>query len=171
MLLLKHEETITSKVDDTVRGARRFTGGAKRFVGDTIEGVARFGRRFGDDAIRYGKRGLAFVKNSPVAKRIAIASTKYGGRMVPVAGTAISAADATDRAMRGDKVGAWLAGLGGTSGLVTTATSGAALTGVGAAVPAVAEAVSIAADTGLFMYDIFNAITGREFTCQRSEIS
>ena len=162
----KTRRAITSKVDDTVRGARRFTGGAKRFVGDTIEGVARFGRRFGDDAIRYGKRGLAFVKNSPVAKRIAIASTKYGGRMVPVAGTAISAADATDRAMRGDKVGAWLAGLGGTSGLVTTATSGAALTGVGAAVPAVAEAVSIAADTGLFMYDIFNAITGREFTAK-----
>lgn len=150
---------VSTKVDDTVKAT-------KRFGGEALEGVARFGQRFGDDAVRYGKRGLAFVKNSPVAKRIAIASTKYGGRMVPVAGTAISAADAADRAMRGDTVGAWLAGLGGTAGLVTTATSGAALTGAGAAVPAVAEAVSIAADTGLFMCDIFNAITGREFTAE-----
>jgi hypothetical protein len=157
---------VSNKVDDAVKYGDDAIRNARRFGGEALEGVARFGQRFGDDAIRYGKRGLAFVKNSPVAKRIAIASTKYGGRMVPVAGSAVSAADATDRALRGDSVGAWLAGLGGTAGLVTVASSPAAVSGVGAAVPAVAEAVSIAADTGLLVYDIFNAITGREFTAE-----
>jgi hypothetical protein len=142
---------------------------SRQWADDVIDGVSRFGRTFGDDAIRYGSRGLAFVKNSPVAKRIAIASGKYGGRMVPVAGSAVSAADAADRASRGDAVGAWLAGIGGTAGLVTVATSPAAVSGVGAAAPAIAEAVSIAADTGLFVYDIFNAITGREFTAADKE--
>jgi len=146
---------LTKFGDDAIKGVQRAAGG-----------VMRFGQTFGDDAIRYGKRGLAFVKNSPVAKRIALASTKFGGRMVPVAGSAVSAADAIDRANRGDAVGAWLAGVGGTAGLVTVATSPAAVSGVGAVAPAVAEAVSIAADTGLLMYDIFNAITGREFTAQ-----
>ena len=157
---------VSNKVDDAIKYGDDAVKNARRFGGEAIEGVARFGQRFGDDAIRYGKRGLAFARNSPVAKRIAIASAKYGGRMVPVAGSAVSAADAADRAMRGDAVGAWLAGLGGTAGLVTVASSPAAVSGVGAAIPAVAEATSIAADTGLLVYDIFNAITGREFTAE-----
>lgn len=165
---------VSGKVDDAVKGAQKFGDDAvratKRWGGEAIEGVARFGQRFGDDAIRYGKRGLAFVRNSPVAKRIALAGAKFGGRMVPVAGSAVSAADAIDRANRGDAVGAWLAGVGGTAGLVTVATSPAAVSGVGAIAPAAAEAVSIAADTGLLMYDIFNAITGREFTAQDQKI-
>ena len=86
--------------------------------------------------------------------------------MVPVAGSAVSAADSIDRATRGDAIGAWLAAAGGTAGVVTVASSPAAVSGVGAVVPAAAEAVSIAADTGLLMYDIFNAITGREFTAE-----
>jgi len=172
---------VSGKVDDAVKGAQKFGDNAvkygddavratKRWGGEVIEGVSRFGQRFGDDAIRYGKRGLAFVRNSPIAKRIALAGAKFGGRMVPVAGSAVSAADAIDRANRGDAVGAWLAGVGGTAGLVTVATSPAAVSGVGAIAPAAAEAVSIAADTGLLMYDIFNAITGREFTAQDQKI-
>lgn len=154
-LLNKGKTNITKFGDDAIKGVQRAAGG-----------VMRFGQRFGDDTIRYGKRGLAFVKNSPIAKRIAIATGKFGGRMVPVAGSAVSAADAVDRASRGDAIGAWLAAAGGTAGVVTVATSPAAVSGVGAVVPAVAEAVSIAADTGLLMYDIFNAITGREFTAE-----
>ncbi|AOV57263.1 hypothetical protein N330309_008 [Synechococcus phage S-CAM1] len=154
-LLNKGKTNLTKFGDDAIKGVQR-----------AASGVMRFGQRFGDDAIRYGKRGLAFVKNSPVAKRIAIATTKFGGRMVPVAGSAVSAADAVDRANRGDAVGAWLAAAGGTAGVVTAVTAPAAVSGVGAVVPAVAEAVSIAADTGLLMYDIFNAIAGREFTAE-----
>ena len=154
-LLNKGKTNITKFGDDAIKGVQRAAGG-----------VMRFGQRFGDDAIRYGKRGLAFVKNSPIAKRIAIATGKFGGRMVPVAGSAVSAADSIDRATRGDAIGAWLAAAGGTAGVVTVASSPAAVSGVGAVVPAAAEAVSIAADTGLLMYDIFNAITGREFTAE-----
>jgi len=164
---------ITQWGDNIVKSTRQAGGNAlkatRQWGDDVIQGVARFGQRFGDDAIRYGSKGLAFVKNSPISKRIAIAASKYGGRMVPVAGSAVSAADAADRATRGDAVGAWLAGIGGTAGLVTVATSPAAVSGVGAAAPAIAEAVSIAADTGLFVYDIFNAITGREFTAADKE--
>ena len=42
-------------------------------------------------------------------------------------------------------------------------TSPAALTGVGAAAPAAFEATSVVADTALLIYDIFNAVTDREF--------
>ena len=134
--------------------------GITRFGDDAL----KFGAKFGDDAMRMGGRVGNWIMNSPIAKRIGLATTKYGGRMVPVAGTAFSAADAADRAMRGDKVGAWLAGLGGGAGLAATVTSPAAVSGVGAVAPAALETGSIIADTSLLVYDIFNAITGREFT-------
>ena len=104
-----------------------------------------------------GGKVLKGIAESPIAKRLAIATSKFGGRMIPVAGTAVSAADAADRASRGDTFGAWLAGIGGSTGLAATVTAPAAATGAGAAIPAIAEASSIVADVALLGYDIFRA--------------
>jgi hypothetical protein len=126
-------------------------------------------KSFGDNALNIGKGAMNWFTDSPVAKRIGLASGKFGGRMVPGVGTAFSAADAADRASRGDKIGAWLAGTGAVSGAATVATSGAALTGWGALVPAATELTSAVADVALFGYDIFNAITGRDPGGQQRE--
>ena len=98
--------------------------------------------------------------NNPITRRLSIAGAKFGGRALPVAGTGFSAAEAADRAKKGDVIGAWLAGLGGTSGAVAT---GAAVASPGpqavATLPtaAVAETTSLVADLGLLGYDIFRA--------------
>ena len=142
--------------------------------------VLDFAKSKGDDLLRAGKGqvdnvmkigaglmdnvgGFFQKRGAQIATKVGIATGKFGGRMIPIAGTAASAVDAADRASRGDAVGAWLAGLGGGAGAVATATSPAAATGAGAAVPAVAEATSIVADVGLLGYDIFNALIGKEF--------
>lgn len=107
----------------------------------------------GDNVIKSG----ASLLDNPITRRISLAGAKFGGRMLPVAGTGFSAAEAADRAKKGDVVGAWLAGLGGGAGATATATSGAALTGAGAVIPGAAEATSMVADIGLLGWDIANA--------------
>ena len=156
-------KSLSNRKDDLFRRGDDAFKSAKAGVSRFGDNALRMGRGFGDDAMRMGGKAATWFKNSPIAKRMALASTKYGGRMVPVAGTAFSAVDAADRVSRGDTFGAWLAGLGGASGLAATVSSPAALTGVGAVAPAALETGSIIADTSLFAYDIFNAITGREF--------
>lgn len=98
------------------------------------------------------------IRNNPKILKAGTAFGKFGGRMVPGLGVATSAADAASRTERGDKLGAALAGLGAVSGATTLATSGASLTGIGAAVPAVAEVVSMGADTALLGKDLFDII-------------
>lgn len=136
-------------------------------LGDMGSGIAGAGKGILD----IGTGALGFFTNNPIANRIAIASTKFGGRMIPGAGAALSGVEAADRASRGDSVGAWLAGLGGASGAAAVATAPAAATGWGAAVPLVAEATSMVSDIGLFGYDIFNALTGRNFSEPKKKMS
>lgn len=124
----------------------------KGFVGRGVEAGKGFlgrARGFGDNLI-----------NNPITRRIALAGTKFGARAIPVAGTAASGLEVKQRLEKGDAVGAWLAGLGGTSGAVAT---GAALASPGpqaaATLPAaaIAETTSLVADIGLLGYDIFRA--------------
>lgn len=136
-------------------------------LGDMGSGIAGAGKGILD----IGTGALGFFTDNPIAKRIAIASGKFGGRMIPAAGTALSGVEAVDRASRGDSVGAWLAGLGGASGAAAVATAPAAATGWGAAVPLAAEATSMVSDIGLFGYDIFNALTGRDFSEPKKKMS
>lgn len=168
------------KLGDAITGAK--TGAKKLLSGikGQISSKANFLKGKGDDLLKGGKnlgksalnRGKGLVDNvgkfmatkgARIGAKVGIATSKYGGRMIPAAGIAISAADAVDRTKKGDKVGAWLAGLGAASGTGAVVSSPAALSGVGAAVPAALETTSAVADTALLIYDIFNAVTDREF--------
>lgn len=125
----------------------------KGLVGKGVEGAkGLFGKAKG-----VGDNVVKGITSNPLSKRLGMSFAKFGGRMLPVAGTGFSAVEAADRAKKGDVVGAWLAGLGGGAGATATATSAAALTGAGAAVPAAAEVTSMAADIGLLGWDLVNA--------------
>jgi hypothetical protein len=158
----------TSRANARNINAQQGLGGQLRNIGDSIKGKT-------SDAIGWGKgkvQGIADfgsgllgkakgvgegLVNNPITRRLGAAGAKFGGRMLPVAGTGFSAAEAVDRAKKGDAVGAWLAGLGGAAGGTATVTSAAALTGAGAVVPAAAEGTSMVADLGLLGWDIINA--------------
>lgn len=136
--------------------AAQATNWGKGVLGKGVEagkGLLGKAKGFGDSALKSG----ASLLDNPITRRISLAGAKFGGRMLPVAGTGFSAAEAADRAKKGDVVGAWLAGLGGGAGATATATSAAALSGVGAVVPGAAEATSMVADIGLLGWDIANA--------------
>ena len=168
------------KLGDAITGAK--TGAKKLLSGikGQISSKANFLKGKGDDLLKGGKNlgqralnsGKGLVDNvgkfmaskgARIGAKVGVATGKYGGRMIPAAGIAISAADAVDRTKKGDKVGAWLAGLGAASGTGAVVTAPAALSGVGVAAPAAFEATSAVADTALLIYDIFNAVTDREF--------
>jgi murein DD-endopeptidase MepM/ murein hydrolase activator NlpD len=156
-LLKKGVQSGKSLIGKGIQSGRSLIGkgvdAGKGLLGKGIESAKGiFGK-----AKNVGGKALKGIAESPIAKRLAIATSKFGGRMIPVAGTAVSAADAADRASRGDTFGAWLAGIGGTTGLAATATAPAAVGGVTAAIPAAAEASSIVADVALLGYDIFRA--------------
>ena len=104
-----------------------------------------------------GSNIIQGITGSPIAKKMGMAGARFGGRMLPVAGTGFSAAETVDRGRKGDVVGAWLAGLGGTAGAATALTAPAAATGPGALIPAATEATSIAADIGLLGWDLVQA--------------
>jgi hypothetical protein len=130
-------------------------------IGSGLKGKANqavdFGKGVLGKAKGFGDNAIKGIVNNPISKRLGIAGARFGGRMIPVAGTGFSAVEAVDRAKKGDAVGAWLAGLGGGAGATATATSAAALTGAGAAVPAAAEVTSMAADIGLLGWDLVQA--------------
>jgi len=143
--------------DDAAKGGTK--AGAKGVLGKGVEagkGLLGKAKGFGDDALRMGGSLL----DNPITKRLAIAGTKFGGRALPFAGSGFSAAEAADRAKKGDAVGAWLAGLGAGSGTVAT---GAAIASAGPQAVAtgptalIAEGTSLVADLGLLGYDIFRA--------------
>lgn len=158
----------TSRANARNLNAQQGFGGQLRNIGDSIKGKT-------SDAIGWGRgkvQGIADfgsgllgkakgvgegLVNNPITRRLGIAGSKFGSRMLPVAGTGFSAAEAVDRAKKGDAVGAWLAGLGGAAGGTATVTSAAALTGAGAVIPAAAEGTSMIADLGLLGWDIINA--------------
>lgn len=104
-----------------------------------------------------GSNIIQGITSSPIAKKMGMAGARFGGRMLPVAGTGFSAAEAVDRGRKGDVVGAWLAGLGGAAGAATALTAPAAATGPGAIIPAATEATSMVADIGLLGYDLVRA--------------
>jgi len=138
-------------IGDGFKGkATKATDWGKGVLGKGVEtgkGLLGKAKGFGDNLV-----------NNPITRRLGLAGAKFGGRMLPGAvGSGVSAGEVAHRVNKKDAVGAWLAGLGGGAGLVSTATAPAALTGVGAAAPIAAEATSIVADVGLLGWDILNA--------------
>ena len=94
-----------------------------------------------------------------LSRRMPLITARFSGKMIPFAGSAISFAEATERAKDGDNFGAWLASIGGTSDFASMFTSPATATGVGAVVPGLLQAVSMGADITLLFYDIVRAFT------------
>jgi hypothetical protein len=156
-------------VNTSKRNAQRFSppekpkgfGQQLQDIGSGLKGKANqavdFGKGVLGKAKGFGDNAIKGITGSPIAKRLALAGSRFGGRMIPVLGTGFSAVESADRAKKGDVVGAWLAGIGGGAGATATATSAAALTGAGAAIPAAAEVTSMAADIGLLGWDLVQA--------------
>lgn len=128
---------------------------AANFIGGNVKKLSNAVGKKGSDI-------LSAAAQNPKMLKVGGAFSKFGGRMIPGLGVAASATDAAARAERGDKWGSALAGLGAGAGAATIATSGAAATGVGAVVPAVAEAVSMGADVGLLGKDLWDIMSSNE---------
>jgi len=123
---------------------------AKNFFVDKGKSVSKFLGDQGGKLLRAGQSGITkvgkFIADNPKIMRLGKAFGAFGGKAVPGVGAAVGAADAADRAARGDKVGAGIAAFG----------AGAD------AIPVAGTAVSWVTDLALLGKDIFDIFGGKQ---------
>lgn len=158
------------RIGSGVKGLQDKGSDALKFLRGKGDDALQMGKSFGPRALNAGK-GLADNVGgffNRVGGRLLGAGSRFGARAVPLLGGVASGAEAKWRADQGDTVGAWLAGIGGGT---SVAAAGSAATGIGVAAVPFIEAASMVADVGLFGYDVFNILTGREFKKPKEKLA